>query len=70
MAITCASSLDSSQIIFQKDFRTWTSNPPIAKGIDLSKLSAISQGGIVIAEIGKLDGWMNHLYGTNRMTKR
>ncbi|GEO21647.1 hypothetical protein CQA01_21810 [Cyclobacterium qasimii] len=64
------SSLDSSQIIFQEDFRTWTSNPPIAKVIDLSKLTANSKGGIVISDEGKPDGWIKYTAPTGWVLKR
>ncbi|MDO6439573.1 hypothetical protein Q4534_19260 [Cyclobacterium sp. 1_MG-2023] len=64
------SSLDSTQIIFQEDFRTWTSNPPIAKVIDLSKVKVDNKGGIVITEEGKSDGWIKYTAPPEWVLKR
>ncbi|MBL7737246.1 MAG: right-handed parallel beta-helix repeat-containing protein [Chitinophagaceae bacterium] len=54
------SDLDSNVVITQADFSTWTSNPPIAKVVDLSKLARKSKGSIVISGKGKPDGWIKY----------
>ncbi|WP_339923418.1 right-handed parallel beta-helix repeat-containing protein [uncultured Cyclobacterium sp.] len=64
------SSLDSSQIVFQEDFRTWTSNPPIAKVIDLSKLTLDPKGGIVITDKGQPYGWVKYTAPIGWVLKR
>jgi hypothetical protein len=46
--------------IFHGMFRTWTSNPPIARTVDLSELAAGSPDGIVISEHGAPDGWIRY----------
>lgn len=51
---------DSNVVVAQTDFSTWTSNPPIAKLVDLSKLAGKSKGGIVISDKGKPDGWIKY----------
>lgn len=68
--IRVRSTLDSNNIIFQEDFRTWTSNPPIAKVIDLSKTTANDGGGIVITDNGKPDGWIKYTAPKGWVLKR
>ena len=51
--------LAGAEIIRPTEFRTWSSRPPIAKVIDLSKL-AIAGNGLVISDQGTPDGWIKY----------
>ena len=52
--------LSADKVITRGEFTTWSSDPPIAKLIDLSKLAKENNRGIVISEKGNADGWIKY----------
>lgn len=48
-----------AEVIRPTEFRTWSSRPPIAKTIDLSRLPNLADG-LVISEQGSADGWIKY----------
>lgn len=48
-----------AELIAPQAFRTWSSHPPIAKTIDLSRLAPGPQG-LVISDQGTPDGWVKY----------
>lgn len=46
-------------VVGTREFRTWSSRPPIAKVIDLSTLPSAAQG-VVISEQGTPEGWIKY----------
>ena len=54
----------------QTTFRTWRSDPPIAKTIDLSSLPDTGRDGIVITEQGTFDGWIKYTAPADWIVRR
>ncbi|MCL2710189.1 MAG: hypothetical protein FWE95_04850 [Planctomycetaceae bacterium] len=51
-------------------FRTWRSDPPIAKTIDLSTIPSTASDGIVITEQGTPDGWIKYTAPADWVVRR
>ena len=52
--------LSADKVIAGDEFSTWSSDPPVAKLIDLSKLDKQNNRGIVISEKGNAEGWIKY----------
>lgn len=50
---------NETNILFQREFRTCNSNPPIARIVDLSK-TAVGKSSIEISDRGSPDGWIKY----------
>ena len=57
-------------LIAQTTFRTWRSDPPIAKTIDLSTFPDTARDGIVITEQGVPDGWIKYTAPADWVVRR